>query len=169
MTPGLAEGSRRSVRGKKFCSGMETFKAHYKANRLQRDIPDIKAGLTHRPPVSHTHPPHSDSPLLPLARSLSRSLYLFLSLSPANPNQWSVCETRVSSSEVLLCDGSGVRRRWGGAPSVNIRRCRSKFAMARLILPHGVCQEGRASFSLWVQVQEQMKAYCLSQRNEMMQ
>lgn len=53
---------------------METFKAHYKANRLQRDIPDIKAGLTHRPPVSHTH-----SPLLSLSLSLSLSHSLVLS------------------------------------------------------------------------------------------
>lgn len=41
--------------------------------------------------------------------------------------------------------GGGAGRRWGGAPSVNIRRCRRKFAMARLILPHGVCKEGRGA------------------------
>lgn len=57
----------------------------------------------------------------------------------------------------------------GQAPSVNIRRCRSTLAMARLILPHEVCQEGRTSFSFWVQVQEQMRAYCLSERSEMIQ
>lgn len=107
---------------------METFKAHYKANRLQRDIPDIKAGLTHRPPVSHTHPPHSDSPLLPLARSLSITL-------PLSPSRKSKSAERVWNPCVIL-RSSAVRwrrrrrRRWkggDGAPSGNIRRCWSEF------------------------------------------
>lgn len=116
---------------------METFKAHYKANGLQRDIPDIKAGLTHRPPVSHTHPPPTDSPLLSLS---PHSLTPHLSLSPANPNQQSVCETGVPSSEVLLCDGSGVCKFTSASRDIYSGEDFSSFFF--FYLPHQVCSGG---------------------------
>lgn len=64
LKSGLGAGSRKTIRGRKFCSGMKTFKAHYKAYKLQRHIPDIKAPS----PTTHLSPT-----LIPSNLSLSFS------------------------------------------------------------------------------------------------